>query len=308
MKEKKFPAGFILCILIPFIFLTHGCNLEEYGLEQAFYRIMSVETRANSLTTLPKENTDLTGTRIDPRYDVLIITDVHFGNENKGKNGPRREDEWFEKLQKGAVGSRIIDKVKFAICLGDVADHGREEEFKRFKESIEDRLMSITTSMAPDGIKTYNVVGNHDLYNSGWDAWSRYCSPGTSFYKFETPSFSWYFIDSASGTLGGYQYDTLSAAMSADTKDKLVFSHVPIYAEDNLYFTMQNTKERNLLISLCAKTGTRLFIDGHTHKDRTSDFGKFTERNIPGFLAKYKYGILHVDEDAKTVELEIAGY
>ncbi|MBQ5383862.1 MAG: hypothetical protein IIU46_05335 [Treponema sp.] len=36
--------------------------------------------------------------------------------------------------------------------------------------------------------------------------------------------------------------------------------------------------------------------------------GSDESSRIPGFLAKYKYGILHVDEDAKTVELEVAGY
>lgn len=304
MSVKKiagfFASGFLLLIL----FLIPSCSLEEYGLEQAFYRRMSVETRATGLRILPSELSSLVPAEKD-EYDVLIITDVHFGNENKGKNGPRREDDWFAKITEGAVGSRIVDNVAFAICLGDVADHGREDEFRKFKETIEDRLSEITTAKAPNGIRMYNVVGNHDLYNSGWDQWSRYCYPGTSFYKFETGSFSWYFIDSASGTLGGYQYDTLKAAMTSDPKRKLVFSHVPIFADDFLYFTMQNTEERNLLISLCARTGAKLFIDGHTHQDRTTDFGKFVERNIPGFLEKYGYAILHVDETHQSSSVEI---
>ena len=306
MKVKFREA--IACLIFLPLFLICGCSLDDYGLDQAFYRRMSVETRSSKLKVLSKVNSNIDGTPVDSTYDVLIITDLHFGNENKGKNGPRREDEWFDQLLEGSVGNRIVDRVKFVICLGDVADHGRRSEFETFKESVEDRLESIKTAMAPDGIKTYNVVGNHDLYNDGWNAWSDNCYPGTSLYKFESPSFSWYFIDSASGTLGGYQYDVLSDCMKNDGKRKLVFSHVPIYAENKLYFTMQNTEERNRLISTCAKTGVLWFVDGHTHEDRTSGSGKFTERNVPGFLEKYEYGIMHVDESNGTVSIELKRY
>lgn len=285
-------------------FLCVCCELQKYGVDELFYRVMSVENRATNLKVLEKIDTEST-----PEYDVLIITDVHFGNENKGKNGPRRESEWFNQLTEiQPNGKRLVDSVKFAICMGDVADHGKKEEFLRFDNDIRKSLEAITTDVSPSGIKIYNIIGNHDLYNNGWSEWSSIMYPHTSFYKFETSKYSWYFIDSASGTVGGYQFNALSSSLKNDDKPKFMFSHVPIYAEDTLYFTMQNTQERNLLIAQCARNNVEFFIDGHTHKNRTSDFGKFTERNIPGFLEKYSYAIMHVNEITQAVSIEIKKY
>ncbi len=97
-------------------------------------------------------------------------------------------------------------------------------------------------------------------------------------------------------------------AMDTDPKDKFVFSHVPIYANDFLYFTMQNSEERNKIISACAKDRAKFFIDGHTHQEIVSDFGKFTEYNLPGFLEKYGYTILHVNEATKETSLKCLYY
>lgn len=280
-----------------------GCGIEKYSLNEGFARLMKVESRATNIKLLDNEEVIKSVTE-DDEYDVIIITDVHIGNENKGKNGPRREDDFFAQIEEvnSETGKSLADTTKFALCLGDVAEHGYEDEFIRFNELVKDRFEN------DYNIKLYSVVGNHDLYNSGWYHWAYYNYPNTSFYKFETPSFSWYFLDSASGTLGGYQYDELRSKMINDDKQKLVFTHIPVYAEDNLYFVMQNTEERNLLISTCARTNTVLFVDGHTHKDRTSNFGYFIERNVPGFLEKYGYAVLHVNEKTKDCSIKVVYY
>lgn len=311
MKRKNvFSLLGIVFLLVCSVALVPSCQIRmnEYKLTEGFYRLMKVERRATSLLTLKNED-DINSIASDEEYDVLIITDVHVGNENHGKNGPRRESEWIEHIQQVREdGTRIVDTVRFALCLGDVAEHGGRDECDRFNSTVKDPLLNIKTAKCPNGIKLYNIVGNHDLYNSGWQNWADTMYPNTSFYKFETPTFSWYFLDSASGTLGGYQYDALSEAMNADPKTKLVFSHVPIYAADFFYFTMQNTEERNRLIALCADTKAQKFVDGHTHDDRFSDFGLFTEHNLPGFLERYGYGILHVNEKEGTTSVKTVYY
>lgn len=315
---KKFLV--VLSAVFVSVFMFSACKFsQDYALSEGFYRLMSVERRATVLKNLNndvfEDKTVIATAMVDsegiPRaisvnknenYDVLIVTDLHFGNENSGKNGPRREREWFEAItKKDESGIAIIDNVKFVICLGDVAEHGYRGEYLRYNRDVVEPLEAL-------GIPVYNILGNHDLYNSGWNGFSGYMYPFTSFYKFETPEFSWYFLDSASGSLGGYQYDTLERDMKEDNKKKLVFSHVPLYADDFLYFTMQNTEERNKIISTCATNSTRLFIDGHTHKDRDSDFGKFKEKNLPGFLEKYGYGILHINEENGTAAIESKYY
>ena len=294
MKKNIFAFIKILSLFVSVSLLFSSC---KYNIGEGFARLMKVEERATNLRILDQEPV-LNAITDSEEYDVLVITDVHFGNENHGKNGPRREDDFFAHLEDASSGAALIDSVKFVICMGDIAEHGYDDEFKRFNAVIK-------AWFDAKGIPIYHVVGNHDLYNSGWKNWAANNYPNTSFYKFETPSFSWYFLDSASGTLGWYQYDALDGHMRRDDKKKLVFTHIPVYAEDNLYFVMQNTEERNLLISTCAKTGVQLFVDGHTHKDRTSDFGKFIERNVPGFLEKSGYGVVHINEANDTCSIKV---
>lgn len=293
MKIRKLSSC-ILSLLLASLFVS-SCGLAEYGLDELFSRKMDTDERAGSLTVLT--GTEVPSVAAGDEYDVLLIADVHFGNENKGKNGPRRETEWFDKLQ----DDHIIDNVKFAICLGDVADHGTLEEFTRFNTEIRDKFSMY-------GIPLYSVTGNHDLYNSGWAFWTATQNPGTSFYKFTTPSFSWYFLDSGSGSLGDIQFTLLKKDLKTDSNKKLFFTHVPLYADDEFCFIMQNTDERNKLISLLASTDTVYFVDAHVHGELSTNFGKFTEYNIPSLLEQYSFGILHIDEAAGTARITCMSY
>lgn len=305
-STKKIKNLLVLCLaFINF----NSCGLFNYGLEENLYRKPTVEERAKEIVCLQNES-NLMSIKNDEEYDVLIIADLHFGLENKKKNGPRKESEWFKQLLEinESSGKRIIDNVRFAICLGDIADHGYADEFEKYNSLVVQKLKGISTNKAPDGIKIYNVVGNHDLYNSGWNLWCETAYPGTSFFKFETPSFSWYFLDSASGTLGKPQMDALKSTVGKDSKPKILFTHIPIYAENFSYLVMQNTEERNKLINICAQNNASLFMDGHTHKESSSDLGNFTEYTLPGFLEKYGYGILHVNEAEKTLSFSINYY
>jgi len=295
-KIIKYAA--LLIILFAPAFLS-SCHFFKYDLSEAFYRIMKVELRAQKLTVLKNEEV-INSISDDDEYDVLIITDVHFGDENNAGNGPRPEKEWFEYLNTvdSQTGKSLIQTSRFCICLGDVSEYGLDEEFLNYKEQLLDKLNDYN-------IPVYNIVGNHDLYNSGWTKWTEITNPGTSFYKFETPKFSWYFIDSASGTLGGIQYELLDRDMSSDSKAKFVFSHFPLYAENYQYFIMQNSDERNKLINSCAKYNTKAFIEGHTHYEYCTDYGKFKEYNIPGYLQESEFAVLHINEKEQTFEIQI---
>ena len=179
-----------------------------------------------------------------------------------------------------------------------MAEHGWEEEFERYK-AFTDRLESA------HGIKTYNAVGNHDLYNSGWTYCKEYLYPFKSLYYFEAGGFSWYCIDTASGSLGDRQMRLLRKTMRSDPNPKIIMSHFPLWANGHFYFSLQDTLERNLLIAMCAETGVKAALTGHTHIEKTSDFGKFTEYNHPGFYAKAGWGIITVDPVKQTVRSDI---
>jgi len=320
-KLMNYTTAIILAVVFSLSLTSCDFHLKDYKPMEAFYRLMKVERRAQNLkklnVSISEEEAVIETNLVDEKektipikitnesvYDVLIFTDVHFGKDYLNLGEYRRDKELFKALEntKSVSGEYLINTIKFAIGLGDFADHGLLKECEEYNKEIRDPLEKIY------GIPLYNIVGNHDLYNSGWNAWEKTMYPHTSFYKFETPSFSWYFLDSASGTLGGYQYDALEEEMYLDKKKKLVFSHVPVYADNNLYFTMQNTEERNKLINTCAATSTQFFIDGHSHKERRFDFGAFIEQNIADFLTSNSYGILHINEGKGIAELYLHRY
>lgn len=288
--KKDFLKAVLPVFLAAFVFLFGSCKYYSYGLDEFLYRDGSIRNRSSRLKDLKvcEEVSALDS------YEILVITDVHFGGEGIGKNGDRRDDEFFEWISQHFDGTEKPFP-KFCVCLGDVAEHGLESEFKDFKEFSE-------KLEARFGMKTYNVVGNHDLYNAGWKNFEKYNFPYCSFYKFRTKNFTYYFLDSASGSLGDEQLTAFKRDMEYNEKgrNKLVFMHVPAYAGGLFYFVMQNSIERNKFISYCADNGVLALIDGHTHKEITSNLG-FTEYNLPGYLEKRGWAVVSVDEAKKTV-------
>ena len=289
------------CVIALIFISLSGCEYYSYGLDEFFYRSNTVDKRAENLLNLGNVSVDSSNP-----YEVLVLTDVHFGGEDHGKAGSRTDDKFFSWLEKtyGTKGDPkgIPPLPKFAICLGDVAEHGLEKEFVRY-EAFTSKLESVF------GIKTYNVIGNHDLYNAGWDNYEKHCYPYTSFYKFRTEKFTWYFVDSASCSLGNSQLMTFKRDMEYREagRKKLVFTHVPAYAGGLFYFVMQNTTERNKFISYCAENRVLALVCGHTHKEITSNIG-FTEYNLPGYLEKRALGILTVNEGNQTAYMRTVYY
>ena len=264
--------------------------MNAYGLNEFLVRNPDVKTRTKRLEKLSAADAPTAPSTSE--YTVLVITDVHFGAEKLPKNGPRFDEEFFTWL------SPFTPKPKFCVGLGDMAEHGWEEEFERYK-AFTDRLEST------HGIKTYNAVGNHDLYNSGWTYCKEYLYPFKSLYYFEAGGFSWYCIDTASGSLGDRQMRLLRKTMRSDPNPKIIMSHFPLWANGHFYFSLQDTLERNVLIATCAETGVKAALTGHTHIEKTSDFGKFTEYNHPGFYAKAGWGIITIDPVKQTVRSDI---
>ncbi|MDE5899377.1 MAG: metallophosphoesterase [Treponemataceae bacterium] len=288
-RPAVLAGALLLCVA-----LVPSCNLEGYGLDELFYRENAVGSRAHELKEL--SGTDAPDDSEIPAsgaYTVLVITDVHFGGENSGVCGGRRDDEFLAAIGALSGGGRP----KFCICLGDVAEYGREGEYRAYLDFI-GKLEAL-------GIRTYTVVGNHDLYNSGWTQFERLVFPHTSFYHFKTRNFSWYFADSAGGSLGERQSAALLRAMRSDPAPKIVSMHVPLYAGGLFYYSAQNTEERNHLLSGFAKNDVRLLLVGHTHKEIHSDFGAFVEENIPAYLEKRGYALVTVDEDGGTASCSI---
>ncbi|MEE3312597.1 MAG: metallophosphoesterase [Treponema sp.] len=287
-------ANFFTAILIfSLSLISMTC---KYGWEQAIYRPDSFRRRADSITELTGDSTTqgmLSALGGNTTYDVLLIADLHYGK----KNVDRREDDllaWIDSLP-------ASKKPAFCINLGDSADHGKSDEYDDYL-SFESRLKTRVHAV-------YNVVGNHDLYNSGWDEWKDKMYPHTSFYRFETAGLSWYFLDSGSGTLGRPQIENLKDVMEDDPKPKIVSMQYPSYSDDiNMlsYFTLQDEHEVALLFKIFKENKVKLVLDGHTHKYFKNDFGSFIEFNVSTLTSGGDCGLLSVNEstmELKTTEL-----
>ncbi len=288
MKKESSNKTFILfakflCIFL-LAFITFFFSNCTYGVDNIFYEQNNVNNRIENLASINSPDFSTCANE----YSVLIITDTHFG----AKKGAPPVEEFLDWISKNKESKNI----KFCLCLGDVADHGYESEMKSFAD--------FTKKIENAGIPVFNSVGNHDLYNSGWESWKEYSFPHTSFYNFKTTNFSWYSLDTGSGVVGKKQFSILKEKIQQDTHPKIIFSHYPLYSNKFL-FSMNDTNERNRLADLLATNGVLLYINGHLHRLEIYELGKMTQYTLPSFRFKRKWALLQINEESKDFNMSI---
>ena len=270
-----------------------SCNL---GIHQSFWRAHPVDSRSTEVTPLSSAEFPLANYSLPAKYDCLILSDIHFGN----KRNPAWQKAFFASLQKYRA-AHSTTPLLFCIILGDVAHHGFADEYetaKIFQQRIADENR-LPAEYGAISLPVYNVVGNHDVYNSGWTLWKQTCAPHRSSYYFETNRLGWYFVDTASGTLGRPQFYDLKAKLHDSPKAKFIFTHYPLYSNGIVYFSLSNPRERAELISLFARTNVKLYCSGHYHPGGYYDYAGFQEYTVKAFGSLGKYHILHVDESGE---------
>jgi 3',5'-cyclic AMP phosphodiesterase CpdA len=293
MIFKRFAVLVVLCLSLS------SC---KYGLDEFLDRANDVSARSAYLTDIAPPVSGLSGS-----YTVLVMSDIHFGaNPDTHPDIPRADFfRWLDDANHPLP--------KFCLCLGDLVESGAEDEYKDFA--------AFAAEISARGVPVYSIVGNHDLYNNGWRYWKEYANLSatalsatdnsalkTSYYRFQTDTFSWYFLDSASGTLGGNQLRDFVRNARADSRPKLVFTHYPIYAGGgNFYFSLSDPHERAILLDTFAKTEVRFVGEGHQHPGSSHDFGSFKEVNVASFRDYASWHLMTVNETAATVTIENVG-
>lgn len=262
MKVKN---SFILFIF----FISASLVSCEFGLHEFFYRPNSVSDRSAKIV-------DLTHQPVVPankKFSCVIFADTHFGQNHR-----RYDKEFIEWLKsKKESGNHPL----FAVSLGDVVDHGKENEYKEYAAFL-DKIKSICTD---SDFRIYTAVGNHDLLNSGWRHWKKYVYPHVPYYRFKTGNFSWYFIDTGDGALGETQLKNLVKEMKNDSNYKFVFSHYALYGNGLPYWAILNQKERAILIDTFARNNVKAFFAGHYHwKMIRYDYGPFFELVVKSIM------------------------
>ena len=278
--KKIFNSAILLLLISAFL-------VSCYGSWNIFYEGNNVDYRTGFLSNITDStNTEFAASGVSGlsgNYNILVITDSHFGYKMKDAPLARLYD-WLDSVRGTAAAPA------FAICLGDAVDTGAQAEYTEYLAFCRNLIDNY-------GIKiVFNSAGNHDIYQSHWGNWQLNCYPHTSFYKFETAGFSFYSLDSASGTIGRQQYDIFVNAIQNDTKPKVVFSHYPL-SEYHLAFGYGESTERNLLINDFLHNNVKAYLGGHNHYS-DYDFNGFNDYCCPSFRFNGSWTVLHINETA----------
>lgn len=281
-------------LFITLLFFLLSLLSSCYGSWNILYEGNNVDERTKSLRYISNKNDEEFAAAgiasLKGKYTVLVISDTHFGNKKKDIDYSLLFN-WLDQL-KGKP-----DYPVFAIHLGDAVDIGNQYEY--------DLYLNFCNKLKNDyGIKLiFNSCGNHDIYQNNWDNWEENCYPHTSFYRFNTSRFSWYCLDTASGTIGIKQYKKLCEELEKDSRPKIIFTHYRFIRFNIDCTNMAETTERNLLISDFYRNNVKAVLGGHNH-DPTEDNLGFYNYGIPSLGYYEKWGLLHVDEKAGEVSLD----
>lgn len=277
MKNSKL---LVCCFFIALLcLLLEAC---KYDIQRFFFREPVIDSRAEFLKDIQSPFSQGENGNIH----FAIITDLHFGREKS-----HMESEVIQSLK----NSEAID---FIVLLGDVVETGSASYFSQ----CENYINGLKDSLGKQDLPIYLVLGNHDLYNNGFDRWGKLnfsWNREASFFRFQTRVVSntghsyfrsWYFLDTASGMVGTKQMASLTAAMKDDENPKIVFSHYPIYIGKNFStsFKLSDPRERATLINLFDKNKVNMVFSGHWHEGGTFNFGNFSELCCASFVENSK--------------------
>lgn len=274
-----------LLLLAVFVFCLVSCD--DAGLDIFLGKNCLIEDRAKFRDVtfqdvgfnLPTENED--------KYSVIVLSDVHFHTGKRTSFIDVVNNIDFSKL-----GQPVM-----AVVLGDVGNYGEHSdyaEFNKFAAEINELLH----------IPIFSTVGNHDTYQRGNYGMNFLTDIfPTTFYRVGLHGVSWYFLDSADGTCGYNQINTLENIFMTDKNKKIICTHYPLYA-DNLMDCMSNYQEKAYLISLYSRNDVFLVLCGHTHVYFRYDFGTFEEivgGNFNGDYEPSSFFVLSFSENPDTV-------
>lgn len=286
MKNALIRNKVYAAVTVFLCFCFSACD--KYDFYNGFYRPDQVNQRSSGVEDISSPDVGMTG-----KYSVIIFSDVHFGDHLNNKNKYIIEDFFRWLNDKSVELSAEGYPLKFACGGGDFTDSGLEKDFIAYKNFTD----QITSQFS---IPVYNVVGNHDLYNNGWQFYKKHLTPHKSSYRFITSDgagqVSWYFLDTGSGTLGNEQFTDLKQKMTADPNKKVVISHFPVNESGSFYFTIQNLEERDELISMFAKNNVAGLVTGHFHPGDNYSYGNyFTEYSTGAFYKLNRLILCKVD-------------
>lgn len=295
----------VLYILAAFLI----CSCSNYGFYELLLSEDTVDERSSSMTYIDAPSFASQTPAASSVYSGLVISDVHFGSNNV-----RYDDEFLSVFRRllGNADSTLIPR--FVICLGDTADGGHQTEYLQYLNFVESIKKIAKEELGDPDYKVYTIVGNHDLYNDGWSKWKHLVYPYTTSYFFtlnatsSSNGFTFYFLDTANGSIGVDQLESFEKLAKADSRPKIVLSHYPIYLGGLDLFKFQNTQERDNLIKIMAKNNVKQVFEGHAHTNYDVDNGAFHESVTCSLVKNRGFRLFTVNENTSTVVSVVLSY
>jgi len=162
-------------------------------------------------------------------------------------------DDFMDRL--GFYADRV--GAELVLHSGDCVDQGLDSGYQKWTRRIDGNIP----------VPLFSAIGNHDLYNDGWDLYKKYIGP--SVFRFEYGPCEFIFIDAAAGTLGEDQMHWLEKMLhnyEGRNPARFVLGHYPIYeGEVQTPASMGNTQERMMLTSLFDDYNVDYYLCGHKH-------------------------------------------
>lgn len=308
---RKFRRFFILASFLISLAFSSCAN---YGFYQLLFGEEDVDERFSGFSDLSGETVLSSSLGLNGKYSFIVVTDVHIGASDV------RSSKMNDFLDEISLLFESIDKTKiprFIVNLGDTADGGHLSEYNDYNSYLEKiRKLAVEKNVvsSTEAFKIYTILGNHDLYNNGWTDWKKMVYPYKSTYYFSLSSgaadydslpFSFYFVDTGNGAFGTDQLDAFEKLLKSDPNPKMIFSHYPFYSDNVPFMALEDTTERNYLLSLFAKNNVKALFGGHVHTVFEHGFGSFSQINTSALFKNEAFRLVTVDESTASVSAKL---
>lgn len=181
-------------------------------------------------------------------YSVYVCTDPHIADS-------------YGHLPEFAGALRGDESAPMGLMLGDCID---------VRGAMPIYVEAIANDDAEQPI--FSLLGNHDIYFSGWDAFKALVGPSVYWFELAHPAGKdlYVVLDSASGTLGGKQTEWLGALLAerrGDYRHCVISMHTNLFNTDGSQFATGNLglEESMALWELFDKHDVTLCLQGHDH-------------------------------------------
>ena len=282
-----------ISLLIAIIFLMCGCNHLDLkglmiptseGVDKRFEQSMAIHGGKSMQMVSTNDN-----------YLFYVCADPHI-------------DSSCENLTTFNDILRNDSEASFGVMLGDCID--RRDNHQAYLDAV-----AFEPNKHKYDYPYFHVLGNHDIFFNGWDAFKTIISPSVYWFevRFSSGSDLYICLDTATGTLGRNQSEWLRSFLHANRdsyRHCIILTHTNIFYTDNSQSSSGNLplEETFALLKLLSEHRVTLVLQGHDHyrEDFTCDNVRYTiVGTIRDGFEKPEYLKIHITQDGIKYDWQV---